>query len=145
MNSPDYTWEPSPHTADLAIAIEAAEPAGLFYAAFDGLLGLLQIPAEPPADSEIVENGIEYKSCAIEESLVDFLNDCIYLMDAEDMLPFKIKSLEFSRGNLNATLICRPLKDSEHPQVTHIKAATYSNLSVEKTGDRYKARIIFDT
>jgi SHS2 domain-containing protein len=145
MNSPGYRWEPSPHTADLAIAIEAVEPAGLFYAAFDGLMGLLQISLEPPSDSELIENGMEYISCAIEDGLVDFLNDCIYLMDAEDLVPFKIKSLQFSRGNLSATLTCRPLKDDERARITHIKAATYSNLSVEKIADRYKARIVFDT
>jgi SHS2 domain-containing protein len=145
MSQPSYKWEPSPHTADLAIAIEAEEIADLFRAAFDGLLGLLEIPPGDSMESEILEHVLSMKFCAIEEGLVDFLNECIYLMDGEDLVPFRIGFLEYEPGELNAKFQCRQVADLERPRITHIKAATYSGLTVEQVGDVYRAKIIFDT
>jgi len=145
MPDKNYRWEPSPHTADLAIAIESSDIEGLFRASFDGLLGLLEIEPEKSEGVTILEHKLNMKFCAVEEGLVDFLNECIYLMDGEDLLPFRIQFLNYSPGELEAVFHCRDVADVEKPRITHIKAATYSNLAVEQVGETYRAKIIFDT
>ena len=145
MPDSHYKWEPSPHTADLAIAVDSSDAAGLFHAAFEGLMGLLEISTNQPAGVDIIEHKLSQKFCAVEEGLVDFLNECIYLMDAEDLVPFRIHFLRYDSGELEATFHCRPVSQDERQRIMHIKAATCSDLSVQQVGNRYVAKIIFDT
>ena len=145
MPEMSYKWEPAPHTADLAIAIESSNQEGLFRAAFDGLLGLLEIPQQSQPGDEIIMHHLNQKFRSVEEGLVDFLNECIYLMDGEDLVPFKIESLEFHPDHLAAVFSCREVKEDERPRIAHIKAATYSDLAIEFAEGTYKTRIIFDT
>jgi len=140
-----YTWQPSPHTADLAIAISASEKGGLFYAALAGLLGILELDASTPAEQEMTEYGLTLKSYGIESSLVDFLNECVYLMEVEDLVPVGIHELTYGDDSLRAVLLCRPVIDADRPDIGHVKAATYSDLNVELSDGMYKAKIVFDT
>ncbi len=145
MHQPTYSWQPSPHTADLAIAIAATDHDGLFRAALDGLLGSIELDPAQPDEHEISEYGLNLKSYEIEAALVDFLNECIYLMEVEDLVPFRIHSISYDGDSLRSVIHCRPVRKSERNEIGHIKAATYSDLKVEKTDSEYRTRIIFDT
>lgn len=145
MTESSYNWSPSPHTADLAIAISATDHAGLFRAALAGLIGSLEVSEEPPLPEEITEYTLHQESGAIESNLVDFLNECIYLMEVEDLVPCDLRSVHYSGATLEAVLLCRPVGKPDLEAIGHIKAATYSDLEVKKSGERYEAVIVFDT
>jgi SHS2 domain-containing protein len=141
-----HSWKSSPHTADLAIEIESNDHAGLFHAAFEGLLGILEISLSALSESaSITEHSLTEKFCSLEDGLVDFLNECIYLMDAEELIPYKIHWLALKADSLDAVLHCRDVSDEERSRVTHIKAATYSDLEIVRVGNLFRAKIILDT
>jgi SHS2 domain-containing protein len=145
MDEIPYKWTPSPHTADVAIAIDSVDLEGLFHAALDGLLGTLEISKSIPGDVQVSGHEVHMKAYGIEAALVDFLNECIYAMEVDEIIPYRIASMTYDSENLSMLLNTRPLTDHEKPSIGHIKAATYSDLNVEKTDDRFRAKIIFDT
>ncbi len=145
MSDKTYNWAPSPHTADLAISISASDHAGLFMAAMEGLIGILELSSAEPEPNQITDYTLTQKSDSIENSLVDFLNECIFLMEVEELIPFELSMIEISDDVLRAAMRCRMVMPGDRPYVGHIKAATYSDLEVTEAGGIYYARIIFDT
>jgi len=140
-----YDWTPSPHTADLAIEITGDSREGLFHAALDGYVGSLGIQKIPDTNVKVSEYGLDITVNDIEEALVDFLNECIYIVEVEELIPFQIKSVKFDGKNLDSVIQCRPIKKEERADSGHIKAATYAALEVTETDGIYRTRIIFDT
>ena len=145
MVESSFKWEPSPHTADLAVEISAKEIAGLFHAALAGLLGSLEIDSSLTDESAIAEYSLHITFNEPESALVDFLNECIYLMEVEDLVPIRIGSLRLRENRMDAVLQCRVVTDKDLPEVGHIKAATYSDLQIENIDGMYHAKEIFDT
>jgi SHS2 domain-containing protein len=131
--------------ADLAIGITASDHAGLFNAALEGLLGTIDLKTDSRENEKIEENGINLAGKVIEEILVDFLNDCIYLMEVGEQVPFRLEDVEYNDGVLKAKLKSRPIREEERTEIGHIKAATYSALEVKFIDGVYSATIIFDT
>ena len=145
VNTPDYSWKPVAHTADLAIAITASDHAGLFNAALEGLLGTIDLKTDSRDDEKTEEHRVNIGAKVIEETLVDFLNDCIYQMEVGEQVPFRLEDVEFNDGVLQAKLKSRPVREEERTEIGHIKAATYSALEVKINDGMYSATIIFDT
>jgi len=145
VNAPNYSWEPVAHTADLAIGISASDQVGLFHAALDGLLGIIELPSDLRDTEKIESHAIELAGEVIEETLVDFLNECIYIMEVNVRIPIGLDSTEYEDGSLTADLKCRPIRDVERSEIGHVKAATYSALEVTHADGTYRATIIFDT
>lgn len=145
MSDPSYKWKQSPHTADLAISIEASSREGLFRAAFDGLLGLQGIDTNPPNSGKFHEFNLEIEVDEIENALVDFLSECIYVMEVEEVIPYNIAELTYDGHELIVKMYCRPIRNSEQSDLGHIKAATYSDLKVTEESGIFRATIIFDT
>jgi SHS2 domain-containing protein len=145
MDEKSYSWAPSPHTADIAISIIADSHDGLFMAALEGLLGSLELPQCQPEPDQITDYTLTQKSGSIESNLVDFLNECIFLMEVEELIPFEFSVIEYSRGMLKAALKCREATRDDKMCIGHIKAATYSDLEVTELEGQYYARIVFDT
>ncbi len=145
VNAPDYSWKPVAHTADLAIAITASDRTGLFNAALEGLLGTIDLKTDSRDDEKIKEFRINIDAKVIEETLVDFLNDCIYMMEVGEQVPFRLEDVVYNDGVLQAILKSRPVREEERTEIGHIKAATYSSLEVKINDGIYSATIIFDT
>ncbi len=145
MTDHSYKWEPSPHTADLAIAIEGSDKNALFHAAFDGFLGIQDIDRSPDEFGKITEDNFEFETGEIENALVDFLNECIYVMEVEEVIPFKIIELNYDSKILTARIMCRNIRNDERRELGHIKAATYSDLQVIEVDGKLTAKIVFDT
>jgi len=140
-----YKWEPSPHTADLAVEISAMEIAGLFHAALAGLIGSLEIDSNVTDESEVTEYNLHISFNEPEAALVDFLNECIYLMEVEDLVPLRVGNLRLRENRMDAVLQCREVSDRDLSEIGHIKAATYSDLQIENIDGMYRAIVIFDT
>lgn len=145
MDDKSYKWEQSPHTADLAIAIEASDKSGLFHAAFEGLLGVQGIDTNPPESGNYSPYNLEIQVEGIENALVDFLSECIFAIEVEEVIPYEIRELSYDGCSLIAKLHCRPIRNDERKELGHIKAATYSDLQVIEQDGIYRAKIVFDT
>jgi len=145
MNDSSYSWKPSAHTADLAIEITADDKPGLFHAALAGFLGSLELDTSLPEEKEIIENHLNISFDEMETAIVDFLNECIFLTEVEELVPLGIIDLKLEKNSMDATLQCREVTEEDRPEIGHIKAATYSDLQIENVDGVYKAKLIFDT
>ena len=103
------------------------------------------------AVSEYISRGAKIKSAKgkvievagtdIENLLYNFLDELIYLLDAENFIV--VKSEVFIRGNnLRAELFGDDV--SNYKGLDPIKAATYSEMYVKKTADGWEAQVVMD-
>ena len=93
---------------------------------------------------EELKYDVEVVSEDRESLLVEWLNELIYLFDAEHVLlkNFDVQSLSNTR--LKVTCYGEKIDPSRHKLKTEVKAATYHMLRIDKDNKGYKAQIIFD-
>jgi SHS2 domain-containing protein len=129
------------HTADVGIEVEAPDPAGLFRTA---ALAMLDLMFGGAGASGRNTRRIEVEGEDDAELMVAWLNEILYLCEVEGMVFADFLDIRRGTGTFSATgagEIRGP--DGASPE-TEIKAATYHGLIVEKRGDRWFGRIIFD-
>ncbi|MFC1801742.1 archease [Nanoarchaeota archaeon] len=89
------------------------------------------------------EKTIEIESENQESLLYDFLEQFLILLDSEDFLLNKIKSLKITKNKLIAKIV-----GDTHPENyeidTHIKAVTYQEMFIKKEKDYYLIQVILD-
>ena len=78
-----------------------------------------------------------------EESLVVFLNELLYLWDAEKFLPGRF-SVSKERGRFVVLATGEIFDPGRHLVKKEVKAATYHKFSIQQQGDLLKATIFLD-
>ena len=129
------------HTADLGIEVEADTIEQLFEAA---ALGMFSIVSK--LDDVSCENTreIALDSGDFEELMFEWLNELLYLLEAEGLLlsRFDVHSVECFR--LEAEVGGEKLDLERHDVLTEVKAATYHDMVVREVNGTWFARVIFD-
>ena len=131
-------FEEIEYTADVALRVRAPDLPGLFIASARGMFHLMGAdPTAPPQTSRRVElHGGDTESL-----LVDWLNELLYLREAhgEQYVAFEIEEL-------SPTRLVAIAHGSPVPSLPgrRIKAATFHDLRVERTGEGYGATVVFD-
>ena len=147
------------HTADIGLLIEGKSTEELFAEAARGMFSILagerlhphlfppQFPhllSSPLEGEEGKERGIRIRVTAktLEELLVSFLNELLYLAEKEKAIfaQFKIKIEKIK----NRFCLKGEIKKNSQIPKREIKAATYHNLKIEKKNNFWQTRIIFD-
>jgi SHS2 domain-containing protein len=77
-----------------------------------------------------------------EALLYDFLEQFLFLLDAEDFLFNKIKKLKINQNALEAEISGD--KASDYDFNNNVKAITYSNMFVKKQKDKYTTQVVLD-
>jgi len=92
------------------------------------------------------EKKIKAKGKDFESLLYDFLEEFLYLLDAEDFLLAKIKKIEISKsgGHMILNAIVVGDKASNYDFTNQVKAITYSDMFVKKQKDKYTAQVVLD-
>jgi len=129
------------HTADVGIIAYGADIKQLFS---NAALALFSLITNTESIEEKLQHDLEISSEDRDNLLVEWLNELIYLFDAEHILfnRFEIKSL--SHNQLKAICYGESFDPLRHKIKTGVKAATYHLLKVDKDNSGYKAQIIFD-
>ena len=133
------------HEADIGLRA-AGDCWGCAFSA--GAAGMLEVMAEPASVRAVDERRIELTGGDIGCLFVAWLNELLYLRDAEDML-FSSCDVKISRGeegrlNLTATVLGEPLCPERHGLKTEVKAATFSGLRYEEKGGRCWVQCLLD-
>jgi len=130
-------FEEIEHTADLAIKAYGQGMRELFANAAYGMFALM---AEPSLEEPACQREVSLEATDYEGLLVDWLNELIYLheVEGETYSQFIIETL--SPAKLKAHVTGGPTKS----KTKAIKAATFHELKVVKTGSGYEATIVFD-
>jgi SHS2 domain-containing protein len=128
------------HTADVGIEAVGATPEEVFEASAEGLAGLLG--AWSPGEGE--PRVVVVEASDREALLVAWLDEIVYLRDAQDLVfgGFRVNSL--SEGELEATVTAAPAAGREVEEAG-IKAATFHRLEVSRQQDgSWRGRIYLD-
>lgn len=77
-----------------------------------------------------------------ESLLYSFLEEILYLLDAEDFLISKIKEIKISKGKLKAVVLGDSAK--KYKFRNSVKAVTYNEMFVKKDKERWIVQVVLD-
>jgi SHS2 domain-containing protein len=129
-----YRW--IEHTGELELSIEApAEPA-VFADAFAAYVELVSDDGSPDAERRDIEVHAETR----ETLLAEWLEELVYLADAEQFVPERLTDLQLEEGRLRATV----RGHRGYPRAL-VKAVTRHRLGFEPDGSGgWRARVVLD-
>lgn len=129
------------HTADIGIEVFAPTLDDIFtrsgLAMCDLMFGVESVGRD-------LERTISVEGDGVEELLVAWLNDLLYIYAVEGMIFSGFTDIELEEHAFSATGVGEMYKPEKHSVATEIKAATYHGVSVAPEGDGWKATVIFD-
>jgi SHS2 domain-containing protein len=131
-------------TSDLAFVARGRTLEDLFRAAAEALLAATVEDPERVARDELV--CLELAEPALDLLLVRFLNELVYLRDAEGLL-LHAGDVSISRGDearLRASLAGEPIARGRHRLAGEVKAATAHQLRVAPTDEGWEAAVTLD-
>lgn len=135
-------YEELEHTADLRIAFYGRTIGELFENAG---LGLFELMVDPLGESPVDRREIQVDGDDLEELIVNWLRllHGLYVVDDE-----VVTALDGCRVDDDGRVVgyagVVPFDSTIHQRLREIKAVTYHDVRVEKEGDRWSARIVFD-
>lgn len=125
------------HTADVGITASAPTLEALFVEAARGMAAVI-LDTDPPKPTGKASIGADGDD--VESLLVSFLDECLYLHEANGVLASG--GSVFIKGTIaRADLLTSSAEGAAGPQ---IKAVTYHQLRVERVDDHWEADVFFD-
>ncbi len=128
------------HTADVGIIAYGSDMKKAFANAAKGLFSLI---TEPGDVEEIEHRDIELTAPDQESLLVAWLNELIYLFDAEQIIFKRFDIAQLNDTHLKARSYGYKVENSKHKLKMGVKAATYHMLKIEKNNGS-KVQVLFD-
>jgi len=129
------------HTADMGIEATGASRAEVFVAAARGLKEMIfgDIPVTPRQGAPVALD-----SGDVGELLVAWLGEILYLSEVRGLVPGKFVIHEITETSLRGEVRGEPFDPKRHPIEREVKAITYHQLSVERDGQGWRARVYVD-
>lgn len=121
-----------PHTADIAVELQAPDETGLYQAGVDALRELLVGTSSVAAREE---RAIGRRGGDPAERLVHFLSDVLYLYETQRFVAVRVTP---------SGIAGEPFDPARHEAQREVKAVTHHGARVEREGSGYRATIIFD-
>ena len=128
------------HTADVGIIAYGADIEQAFANAARALFSLI---TELDDVAEVVHRDTELIAPDEESLLVEWLNELIYLFDAENIIFKRFDITKLNNTQLKARSYGEKVDSLKHKLKTGVKAATYHMLKIDK-GDGCKVQVLFD-
>ena len=129
------------HTADIGIIAYGNDIKQAFA---NAAMGLFSIIADLDSVRENLHRDIKLSAENQESLLVEWLNELIYLFDAEHLIFKRFEISQLTSDQLQARCFGEKVKPSRHKLKTGVKAATYHMLKIDKDNSSYKVQVIFD-
>ena len=129
------------HTADTGFEVKANSLADVFKAAAQALFQLMwKVSEERTAEQVDLEiNGID-----IQELLVNFLEEFLYLYDAKGLICTRVEITSVSDKKLTATAWLQPFDNQLDQEILGVKAVTYHQLYIGQHDNVWLGRIFLD-
>lgn len=134
------TYRTIDHTADVGLEFEASSLADLFHTAG---LALFNEMVSGVGDERPTQRSVEVSGLDVEDLLIRFLNDLLYVFEEERQVITDISIRTVSERHVRADVTAVPFNPEVHEVIENIKAATYHQIRVERNRT-WKARVIFD-
>ena len=141
-----YQYIPDLTSADVAFQASGKTVEEMFASAGVALLGVMV--RDPKKISPKIKYKIVKENSNIERLLFDFLDEIIFLKDAEQMFfsKFEIKITMFAEDKikLNAIAYGEKINPKKHDTVIDAKAVTMHHFKVEKTEEGWRCQVVID-
>jgi SHS2 domain-containing protein len=134
------TYEVINHTSDTGIKAYGDTLPELF---LNAACGMRDVMVDPGTVRPVRQLNVQVDGDSVEELLVGWLNDLVYLFDTQGLVPSSFKILDIEKQHLLAEVHGEHYDDQVHDLRTSIKAVTYHMISVKKN-DGWSATVIFD-
>jgi SHS2 domain-containing protein len=130
------------HEADLGLEIEAGTLEELFAEAVRGLAACLTDVSGLRARD--LRRRVEVTGRDSAELLVRWLKEWLYLHETERFLAAEVRMIELSGTRAVGEGVGELRDPVLHPAIREIKGVTYHQAAVERRGNLWCARVIFD-
>jgi SHS2 domain-containing protein len=123
------------HTGEIELELEAPTERELFAAGLAAMRELLQDAPE----GELLRRAVVVEARDQASLLADWLGELAFLAETEGLVPERAAELEVDDRALRAVV------EGRRGSPAHlVKAATYHRLALERTGDRWRGRVVLD-
>jgi SHS2 domain-containing protein len=129
------------HTGDQGIRVFGKTLPDLFRHAAEALFHVI---TDPKTIRSKESRTITLEGHDVEELLINWLNEFIYLFETQGLLFSDFDFLSLDAQALEATVRGEPYDESRHPIETTVKSATHHQLKILKEKGIWKAQIILD-
>jgi SHS2 domain-containing protein len=132
------------HTADLALALSAPRPEGIYSAACAALTDCITTRANV---EEKTSKGFELVAADSELLLVDWLQELLVAFEVEQLLFYRAVVKLVPKGTamgLRAEAFGERFDPARHPIKVQVKGITYHDLKIWEEDDGWRARVVLD-
>ena len=129
------------HTADVKFRVESPTIEEMFNSAANALNETIRGEIKI---LEQEERTFEVKGKDLEELLYNFLEEFLYLLDAEDFLISKIKNTQVDLENKKIKCITVGDKAKNYKFTNDVKAITYNEMFVKEERGKFICRVVLD-
>ncbi len=147
MSEAPCRWRTIEHTADLAVEMVAPSLERLFETGAQALAGVL-LGLEAGSAGVESGGGAEWRKLVLEAPdrealLVDWLRELLFVQMTEGLVLTAAEVMGLDGGRLTArAAFAQPAP--QRPVERELKGVTYHDLVVERRGDGWFARVVFD-
>lgn len=129
------------HPADVGIEAYGNSLEELFENAAYGLFSLISVPEGIGMGQRL---HVTLDSIDLENLLVRWLNELLYLYDGENFLTAKTDVRSVSQTSLEGFIFGETYNSKKHELKLDVKAITYHQLQIENISGSWKARFFVD-
>jgi SHS2 domain-containing protein len=129
------------HTGDLGIRIWAEDVKGIFHEAARALFAII---TDLNRVTVRVNRKITVEAAAVDELLVAWLSELLYLYEVEGLLLCDFAITDIAEGNVKGVAMGEKFDEGRHIIKTSIKAVTYHQLEIQERDGHWQAQVIFD-
>ena len=132
------------HTADIGMKAYGTTLAQMFENAARGMLSIMFDITTGAEATRTKEVKLELEEENTEQMFVDWLNELLYILDTENLVPTNFNVLRVDGKRLEAEISGNPFDERIHRYKTEIKSTTYHMLEIGRENDKYFGMILFD-
>jgi SHS2 domain-containing protein len=129
------------HTADIGVCCRAPTLARLFECAARAMFEII-VPLDSVEPAKSVP--VALTAANLEELFVSWLEELLYIWESKRMLLSTFTVNKISSDSIEAEVAGERYEAGRHDLLSEIKAATYHDLQIERKGDGWEVRVIFD-
>ena len=132
------------HTADIGVKAYGTDLSEVFINAARGMFSIMFEMISEPVETKVLQVDLQNQEENYEQLLVDWLNELLYLLEAEDAVLHRFKIKKLDGKVLKAEVVGAPFDAKHHRYKTEVKSATYHMLEIGRENDKYFATILID-
>ena len=129
------------HTGDIGFVVDGRTIEELFERSARALFSII---ADVSNVEERLHREVEVEGLDLEETLVAFLGELLYIHEVEDLVFRRVEVRSGPTPSLRAAAFGEKFDPERHRILRQIKAVTYHALRVEHTGESWQGQVILD-